>query len=215
MNGLRARPNFAPSSGSCKRDIAPVFCIIIRIWSFRVMSDHFIGIFIVTILCSIFHGLDSESTCRICLANQGNGQLLQPCQCSGTQASVHYHCLKEWIQLSKRLSCEVCQSNYTGIGIVSRNGTIIEWLRASSKFDRKLMLLASMMSLYSITYATVAGFLIYYWNSLPNAVKLVSSLVLVVGFNNFSEAIKYTPRVLSHLWHMRKKFKVLEINPLN
>lgn len=178
------------------------------------MSGHFIIIPTVIILCSIICITDCESTCRICLSSQGAEQLLKPCNCAGTLANVHFDCLKEWIQLSKRLKCEVCQSNYTGIGIASRNGTVVEWLKSTSKFDRKLMLLASMMIMYSVGYLTVAGFLIYHWTNLPNIVKLAAALALVIGFQNFSDASKYTPRILSHLWHMRKRFKVLEINPL-
>lgn len=48
-------------------------------------------------------------TCRICLEE---GDLIQPCNCSGTAAYVHEECLIKWFRVSKRTDCEICKFEY-------------------------------------------------------------------------------------------------------
>lgn len=49
-------------------------------------------------------------TCRICLED---GNLIQPCNCSGTAAYVHEECLVKWLQISERSDCEICKFEYS------------------------------------------------------------------------------------------------------
>ena len=42
----------------------------------------------------------SESSCKICFEtgdSEQNGQILNPCMCTGTCKNIHEECLKEWI----------------------------------------------------------------------------------------------------------------------
>ena len=48
-------------------------------------------------------------TCRICLEE---GDLIQPCNCSGTAAYVHKECLVKWLNTSGRTDCEICKYTY-------------------------------------------------------------------------------------------------------
>ena len=49
------------------------------------------------------------ATCRICLEG---GEMIQPCKCSGTAANVHPECLRHWLEVSGRTSCEICKYKY-------------------------------------------------------------------------------------------------------
>lgn len=55
--------------------------------------------------------LSSESgeTCRICLEP---GNLIQPCNCSGSTANVHKECLERWLKTSNKTNCEICLYEY-------------------------------------------------------------------------------------------------------
>ncbi len=48
-------------------------------------------------------------TCRICLEE---GDLIQPCNCTGTTAYVHEECLMKWLTISDRRDCEICKFEY-------------------------------------------------------------------------------------------------------
>lgn len=48
-------------------------------------------------------------TCRICL---DEGDLIQPCNCTGTTAYVHEECLIKWLTISDRRDCEICKFEY-------------------------------------------------------------------------------------------------------
>ena len=47
--------------------------------------------------------------CRICF-EQG-GMFVKPCKCKG-DTNVHEHCLRKWIEISKRENCEICKTTY-------------------------------------------------------------------------------------------------------
>ena len=60
----------------------------------------------------------NDKACRICLESEikveTTGELISPCQCTGTVKHVHEECLKKWI-VSSRISidkakCELCNS---------------------------------------------------------------------------------------------------------
>lgn len=50
------------------------------------------------------------TACRICL--EGEGDLVQPCDCKGTAAHVHLECLQRWLEVSERTTCEICHSEF-------------------------------------------------------------------------------------------------------
>lgn len=47
-------------------------------------------------------------TCRICL--EPGGQAF--CKCKGSSGLVHHACLKKWLQVSHRETCEICQYKF-------------------------------------------------------------------------------------------------------
>lgn len=53
-------------------------------------------------------------TCRICLEE---GDLIQPCYCSGTTAYVHEKCLMKWLSTSNRSDCEICKYEYEYVDV--------------------------------------------------------------------------------------------------
>lgn len=59
-------------------------------------------------------------TCRICYEDEG--ELITPCQCTGTMAFVHKECIQRWITISKRETCELCHAAFdnTQVEIPSR-----------------------------------------------------------------------------------------------
>ena len=53
-------------------------------------------------------------TCRICLEE---GDLIQPCNCTGTAAYVHEKCLMKWLNTSNRSDCEICKYEYEYVDV--------------------------------------------------------------------------------------------------
>lgn len=63
---------------------------------------------------------EEEAICRICRASDQAG-MLQPCNCLGSIANVHFACIKRWIEISGRTACSICGTAiYTGIRIVRK-----------------------------------------------------------------------------------------------
>ncbi|UZJ56324.1 hypothetical protein CBS101457_005644 [Exobasidium rhododendri] len=55
--------------------------------------------------------MEEEDTCRICRSGpEEDTPLYHPCKCSGSIAKVHQDCLIEWLQHSKKKSCELCNT---------------------------------------------------------------------------------------------------------
>ncbi len=47
--------------------------------------------------------------CRVCY--ETGGQFVNPCLCKG-QNNIHEKCLRQWIETSKRNTCEICNTKY-------------------------------------------------------------------------------------------------------
>ena len=59
--------------------------------------------------------LENEAeSCRICLSNDSTGNMISPCDCTGSMKKVHRKCLNQW-QKVKNLNghCEICGYNFT------------------------------------------------------------------------------------------------------
>lgn len=54
----------------------------------------------------------NKGECRICLMSDEVGQLLQPCNCTGSVQYAHLKCLKLWVHEKADLHCEICKSMY-------------------------------------------------------------------------------------------------------
>lgn len=51
--------------------------------------------------------------CRICHDSGAQEELLSPCECSGTLATIHRSCLEHWLSASGTSFCELCQYQFT------------------------------------------------------------------------------------------------------
>ena len=53
-------------------------------------------------------------TCRICYEEEVDvaNPLLRPCACKGSSADLHLQCLRHWMQVSTRDTCEICKVPY-------------------------------------------------------------------------------------------------------
>eukprot|EP00111_Clytia_hemisphaerica_P004076 TCONS_00011670-protein len=60
---------------------------------------------------TIISATASERTCRICLDNIDQGDLIAPCKCSGSTKYAHESCMLKWFFKSSKKSCEVCLGN--------------------------------------------------------------------------------------------------------
>jgi len=49
-------------------------------------------------------------TCRICLEP---GDLISVCNCDGTSKWVHEECIKKWVSIRRKNTCEICHGEYT------------------------------------------------------------------------------------------------------
>jgi len=51
--------------------------------------------------------------CRICGGGTEDGELIQPCGCSGSIANVHRACAVEWIRRNNSPQCPICGQSYS------------------------------------------------------------------------------------------------------
>ena len=62
--------------------------------------------------------IGEDRFCRICAElNEETNQLISPCNCKGTLKYVHQNCLKKSIEITRRLNCSICKSNFKHIRI--------------------------------------------------------------------------------------------------
>ena len=54
-----------------------------------------------------------EPFCRICHEGGSSGELVSPCECSGTLAMVHRACLERWLTSSNSSHCELCRYQFS------------------------------------------------------------------------------------------------------
>ena len=78
--------------------------------------------------------------CRICHSRRRRKQLLSPCGCRGSLSHVHLKCLIDWVKVSKRLHCGVCQSPYNCPQLTTRRHSFKEFPHLLFKlFEREFM----------------------------------------------------------------------------
>lgn len=67
--------------------------------------------------------------CKFCWLDEGESsdQLVQPCKCIGTNASVHTTCLKQWISVRGNNKCAFCQEPYT-LQFKKNSKTFYDWI---------------------------------------------------------------------------------------
>lgn len=57
------------------------------------------------------NSIKDTNGCRICFSNDTTA-LIEPCNCKGSISLVHERCLAQWLRITKKLECEVCQFSF-------------------------------------------------------------------------------------------------------
>ncbi|KAL1007505.1 hypothetical protein UPYG_G00087680 [Umbra pygmaea] len=127
---------------------------------------------------------DSEEPfCRICHEGGSVGELLSPCECSGTLAMVHRACLEHWLTASHSSCCELCHHQYS---LERLPKTLTEWLGSPSMQHQRWTLCGDIICFLFITpLACLSGWLcmqgaldLYYSNSMEAVGLIVLTLAL-------------------------------------
>lgn len=67
--------------------------------------------------------------CSICHESEvDSGQLISPCDCSGTIRYVHYECIAQWIAIKSTNKCSVCKTIYRNIEIEQKKRSFWEYV---------------------------------------------------------------------------------------
>ncbi|XP_026234905.1 RING_CH-C4HC3_MARCH2_like domain-containing protein [Anabas testudineus] len=127
---------------------------------------------------------DSEELfCRICHEGRASGELLSPCECSGSLAMVHRACLERWLTASKSNHCELCHYQFT---LERLPKPLTEWLCSPSMQQQRRTLCGDALCFLFITpLASLSGWLcvqgavdLYYTNGMEALGLLVLTLAL-------------------------------------
>ncbi|XP_070706642.1 E3 ubiquitin-protein ligase MARCHF3-like [Pempheris klunzingeri] len=95
--------------------------------------------------------------CRICHDSGAQEELLSPCDCSGTLATIHRSCLEHWLSASGTSFCELCHYQFT---VQRKSRSLLEWLQNPSLRQEKRTLFGDMVCFLLITpLATISGWL--------------------------------------------------------
>ena len=100
-------------------------------------------------------GSDSLSSpfCRICMdSSETESKLIKPCDCSGSQMYIHFHCLKSWIETSNDNTCGVCRNQYQGLIMKAKKVPFASFLQAHPQIQFSLI--------FGICAALIAGYII-------------------------------------------------------
>lgn len=64
--------------------------------------------------CRSFLSSSSSNTmiCRICHDGESREELVQPCRCAGTMATIHVSCIEKWLSSINSDKCEICGYKY-------------------------------------------------------------------------------------------------------
>ncbi|KAM3625713.1 uncharacterized protein V6R79_016479 [Siganus canaliculatus] len=124
-----------------------------------------------------------ELFCRICHEGRASGELLSPCECSGTLAMVHQACLEHWLTASNSSHCELCHHQFA---LERLPKPLTEWLCSPSMQQQRRTLCGDAVCFLFITpLASLSGWLcvqgamdLYNTNSMEALGLLVLTLAL-------------------------------------
>ena len=78
-----------------------------------------------------------EKTCRLCLGDEDDGPLVQPCACRGSAKFVHKHCLEKWRRTSPKedaaYRCGQCMDHYRDALSIELLGARLQAKRTSGQ----------------------------------------------------------------------------------
>ncbi|XP_040914183.1 E3 ubiquitin-protein ligase MARCHF3-like [Toxotes jaculatrix] len=98
-----------------------------------------------------------DTVCRICHDSGGQEELLSPCECSGTLATIHRSCLEHWLSASGTSVCELCHYQFT---VHRKSRPLFEWMQNPGLRQEKHTLFGDMVCFLLITpLATISGWL--------------------------------------------------------
>lgn len=101
--------------------------------------------------------LPENPMCRICHDSAAQEELLSPCECSGTLATIHRSCLEHWLSASGTSLCELCHYQFS---VQRKSRSLLEWLQNPSLRQEKRTLFGDMVCFLLITpLATISGWL--------------------------------------------------------
>ncbi|MBN3276335.1 MARH3 ligase, partial [Polyodon spathula] len=126
---------------------------------------------------------NEEPFCRICHEGSNNGDLLSPCECSGSLAMVHRGCLEHWLMASNTSHCELCRFEFA---LERLPKPLSEWLETPAMLHQRRTLCGDAICLMFITpLASLSGWLcvqgamdLYYSNSMEAIGLIVLTLAL-------------------------------------
>ncbi|XP_071329061.1 E3 ubiquitin-protein ligase MARCHF3 [Trachinotus anak] len=124
-----------------------------------------------------------EPFCRICHEDGATGQLLSPCDCSGSLAMVHQACLEHWLTTSNSSHCELCHHQFA---LQRLPKPLTEWLCSPSMQQQRRTLCGDAVCFLFITpLASLSGWLcvqgamdLYYTNGMEALGLLALTLAL-------------------------------------
>ncbi|KAM3876869.1 E3 ubiquitin-protein ligase MARCHF3 [Diretmus argenteus] len=124
-----------------------------------------------------------EPFCRICHEGGGAGELLTPCECSGSLAAVHRVCLEHWLTASNSSHCELCHHQFALERMPKR---FTEWLCSPAvQHQRRTLCGDAVCFLFITPLASLSGWLcvqgamdLYYTSGMEALGLLVLTLAL-------------------------------------
>ncbi|XP_028273828.1 E3 ubiquitin-protein ligase MARCH3-like isoform X1 [Parambassis ranga] len=107
--------------------------------------------------CTKQRGVPENPMCRICHDSGAQEELLSPCECSGTLATIHRSCLEHWLSASGTSYCELCHYQFT---VQRKSRPLLEWRQNPGLRQEKRTLFGDMVCFLLITpLATISGWL--------------------------------------------------------
>lgn len=95
--------------------------------------------------------------CRICHEGGLQEELLSPCECLGSLATIHRSCLEHWLSASGTSFCELCLYQFN---VQRKSRPLLEWLQNPGLRREKRTLFGDMVCFLLITpLATISGWL--------------------------------------------------------
>ena len=107
----------------------------------------------------------SQHKCRICMSEfdtettDQDSQYVSPCECTGTMEFVHRSCLKQWIEVKKSDSCEVCNQKYNLPLRVVRYMTYSEYVESDPSSLVQLMVFVGAMAVLILLASLIFGWI--------------------------------------------------------
>ncbi|KAI8478124.1 E3 ubiquitin-protein ligase MARCHF3-like [Branchiostoma floridae x Branchiostoma belcheri] len=98
-----------------------------------------------------------EGICKICHEGETAGQLISPCQCTGSLGLVHRSCIELWMSSSGSTTCEICNQQFP---ITTKSRSFLKWLKNKDNAMEKRTFMGDMVCFLFITpLASVSGWL--------------------------------------------------------